>query len=404
MKTAIRIISLLPLFIVANSCKPDKDKDPAAYLQQVLTGLEKIESATYYEHKEVWQPGDTVAANSFCDFVKEYNNPSDTTIGAAYMSFDCEDSTKMKFGYDGNVRALIYQHKQEVVIDDFTARPLPLRPLSPPFFNYAKNIINYLLTTKDSIDYNLTDTGDHYYLKLAIHEDKQVEFFGKAHYIPNNPFDTGEKTSIYELWIAKSDNLPYKVRREMSHNISVATCSKVELNKLSIGDLNIFACFPAGYEIKNYGDIGEEKTKSALIGKKAPDWVLNDKDENSISLASFKGKVLLIQFTGIGCGPCVASIPFLKQLKEKHNNDDFDIVAIETWVQKSHSLQNYSNKNGLNYTLLNATDKVIKDYQTGRSAPIFFIVDKQQNIRKIMNGYNEEITDKEITTAISDLL
>lgn len=75
------------------------------------------------------------------------------------------------------------------------------------------SIINYALTTKDSIQTELTDLEEEYYFKLTINEDKQVEFFGQAYYMPDNPYDWGETTSIYELWISKSDNLPYKYRR-----------------------------------------------------------------------------------------------------------------------------------------------------------------------------------------------
>ena len=402
MVKTVKFIFFLLLLSICISCNTNHSS--IDYLQKVLDNLEKIESATYFEYSESWQHGDTTAMSSFCRFVNEYNNPVDTAIGAAYVSFDCEDLTKMEFGYDGNMRVLIYHDKAGIVFDNFTARPLPFRPLSPPFFNYTKNIIHYTLTTKDSIDWSLMDFDDYYYLKLTIQEDKQVEFFGKAHYMPDNPYNFGETTSIYELWIAKSDNRPYKVRREMSHDISVSTCSKVEINKLSFDEFSIFDYLPFGYETRAYGENNRENNTSNLIEKKAPLWILNDKDEQTVSLSEFNGKILLLQFTGIGCGPCQASIPFLKEIKEKYDKDKFDLIAIETWSRKPHSLQNYSEKNELNYNLLSGTDDVVKDYQTGGAAPVFFILDKEQNIKKIIRGYSEEGTRKEITEAISELL
>ena len=398
----VKSIFFLLFFSVCISCNTNRSS--IDYLQKVLDNLEKIESATYFEYKESWQHGDTTAMSIFCEFIKEYNNPVDTTIGAAYINFDCEDITKMEFGYDGDMRVLIYHDYQKIVFDNFTARPLPFRPLSPPFFNYTKNIILYTLTTKDSIDWSLTDFNDHYYLKLTIQEDKQVEFFGKAHYMPDNPYIFGETTSIYELWIAKSDNRPYKVRREMSHDISVSTCSKVEINTLNLDEFSIYDYLPDGYEAKAYGENNREDNVSNLIGEKAPLWILNDKDEQKVSLSGFDGKILLLQFTGIGCGPCQASIPFLKEIKEKYDKDTFDLIAIETWMRKPHSLQNYSKKNELNYSLLSGTDDVVKDYQTGGAAPVFFIIDREQIIRKVIIGYSEEGTGKEIIEAINELL
>ena len=406
MKIVMRLIYLFPLFILGIGCNTDRDS--TVYLQKVLANLEKIESATYFDHIESWQPGGTEAKIAFCRFIKEYNNPVDTTIGAAFLLFDCEDSTKMNLGYNGNMKASINHESQRVVLDDFSMDLLPYRMLISPFFNNAKNIINYVLTTNDSIDWSLTDLNDHYHLILTIHEDIQVEFFGKAHYMHGNPYNFSGIPSIYELWIAKSDNRPFKVKRELAHEITFRTCSNVELNKLSFPDFNMFEYLPADYEIVSYRDIvnnrNKEKKASELVGKKAPDWTLLDKDENSVSFSDFKGKVLLLQFTGIGCAPCVVSIPFLKQLKNDHNTDNFELIGVETWMRKSSYLRDYSNRHALNYNLLSGTDDVVKDYQTGGAAPVFFILDKEQIVRKVINGYGESTTGKEIIEIVNELL
>ena len=393
------IFFLLPLFIGTN-CKANNSID---YLRKVLNNLERIESASYSLHREGWLPGDTIPYSVDCIFVKEYNNPADTTIGASNACFDCDVPTKWKWGYDGKIRAMTYPEKKLIVVDNFTARPLPYRPLAPPFFNYTKNIIQYALTTKDSITLDLVEFKEYYYFKLVINEDKQVEFFGKAYYMPENP-NISETTSIYELWISKLNNLPYKYRREMSNNIFVQTISNVELNKLSIADFNIYDYFPVDYEIKKYGENDRENKELNLTGRKAPDWILNDKDEKRVSLSEFKGKILLLQLTGIGCGACQLSIPFLKEIKGKYSEDKFELIAIETWKRKSHSLQYYSEKNGLNYNLLIGTDDVVKDYQTGGLVPVFFILDREQIIRKVFIGYDEKITKKEIIESINELL
>ena len=115
-----------------------------------------------------------------------------------------------------------------------------------------------------------------------------------------------------------------------------------------------------------------------------------------------KGKISLIQFTGIGCGPCHASIPFLKELRNQYSDDEFGLVAIETWARKPQQLQNYSNRNEMNYHFLSGTDEVVKDYQTGNAAPVFFILDKDLIIRKVIRGYNENVK-KEIIDAINEL-
>lgn len=96
-------ILLLAEIITANAQNAEKE-----YLKKVLTNLEKIESATYYVTNESWQPSDSTALFTLHGFVKEYDNPMDSTIGASYVSLDANDTTKLEFCYDGNIRVLPY--------------------------------------------------------------------------------------------------------------------------------------------------------------------------------------------------------------------------------------------------------------------------------------------------------
>lgn len=402
MKTITKCISFFLILTVICGCK---DGNRENYLKKVLNNLEKIESATYYTTLEAWGPGDSIAVYTNCRFNKEFNNPMDSTIGASFVTLNCDDTTKIESGYDGDVRVLVYHDDKVLVIDDFTVNPQPFRPVSSPFFNYTKNIIQYMLTTQDSITVESEVFDDHSYYKLTIHEDTQVEFFGKAYHQPDNPYLFGETTSIYELWINKSNDLPYKVRREMSHDISAVTCTEITgINELSLDGFQVYDYFPQDYEIRKYRVRNDMRSASDLLGKKAPDWTLNDMNEQPLSLSDIKSKVVLINFTGIGCGPCLAAIPCLRELKETLNDDDFELVAIETWMRKPHLLQNYANKNKLNYTLLGATDEVTKNYQTGRGVPVFFILDEQRMVRNVIIGYSLETTGEEIRNAVMELL
>ncbi len=399
------LLSVISFLLVMNVCGKN-DVDMRTYLKKVLSNLDKVESASYHEQSQSWQPGDTAAITNSFRFIKEYTNPSDSTIGASYVALNAKDTTRFEFGYDGKVKMISFHEHKGIMIDDFTTRKLPFRLVGPPFFCYSRNIIGYALSTGDSITTEWKDLGEAYYFKLVIHEDRQVEFFGKAYYIPKPPFDLGDPTSIYELWINKSDDLPYKVRREMSHQISANICSDVVLNQLSMADFNLYDYLPQDYEIRKYGEKGKTTQLSAreLIGKKAPDWMLKDMYENPVSLSNLKSKVLLVNLTGIGCGACHASIPFLNGLKEKFNADEFEVVAIETGGRKPHSLRTYADKNQINYRFLCGDEGIVKSYRTYGAAPFFFILDQDRVVRKVIQGYGMEKTDKEITDAIKALL
>ena len=388
-------------FILLNCSNVNNNKKD--YLQKVLNNLNRIKSATYYETTEAWAPGDTAASGVFNHYIKEFDNPSDTTIGASYVRLLQEDTTQMTFCYDGKMRAVVYEEDKMIGIDSFLVRTLPFRPLTPPFFNYTKSIIKYALETKDSILTEFEDFGDTLFFRLTIFEDHQVEFFGKAYYVEINPYDYGETTSKYELWIDKSTDLPYRFRREMSHDIYVASCSNVELNKNKIEDFKASDYFQPEYSISPYGSEYKSEKVNDLTGQDAPDWILKDANDNTIALKDLKSKVLMIQFTSVSCGPCRASIPFLKQLASEYNREDFDFVAIESWTKNADVLKSYQGRNNFNYKFVMSTRDVTNSYQI-RSVPVFFILDENRVIKKVLNGYGEGSTDKEIRDAINELI
>ena len=65
---------------------------------------------------------------------------------------------------------------------------------------------------------------------------------------------------------------------------------------------------------------------------------------------------------------------------------------------------NNAKKKELNYPFLNATEEVLKNYQTGWAAPCFFLLDEKHIIRKIFFGYSIERIGKEIEEVIEALL
>jgi len=390
------------LFVLITLNAYSKPKDTKNYLKIVLNKLDKVESATYFSTNEGFAPGDTTASAHMDHFVKEYNNPLDTTIGASYVALLQKDTTQMTFCYDGKMRAIVYEDDKTIVIDSFNVRKLPFRPLTPPFFNQTKNIIKYMLETTDSISIEIEEKKESVYCRFTIFEDKQVEFFGKAYYMENNPYNFGETTSKYEIWIDKSTDLPFKYRREMSHDISTETVSNVNLNKLRIEDFKATNYFMPDFAIAAYGSGNKSEKTNDLIGKIAPDWALQNASESSITLKDLKSKVVMIQFTSVSCGPCRASIPFLNQLTAAYKKEDFDLVAIECTSKSLNALKNYQSRNAINYKFLLSTKNVLEEYKI-KSFPVFFFLDKDLIIRKVINGYATGSTDAEIKDIIDKM-
>lgn len=65
-----------------------------------------------------------------------------------------------------------------------------------------------------------------------------------------------------------------------------------------------------------------------LIGQPFDDFAVRDLDGNPLSVARFRGQVVLVDFWATWCGPCIGELPHLKDAYEKYHDDGFEIIGL----------------------------------------------------------------------------
>lgn len=85
-----------------------------------------------------------------------------------------------------------------------------------------------------------------------------------------------------------------------------------------------------------------EKKKSIMPGSLAPAFTLKDTSNNNVSLSSFKGKYVLLDFWASWCAPCRQESPNLVKVYNNNKSRGFTIVSVsldeskEAWMKAIH--------------------------------------------------------------------
>jgi thiol-disulfide isomerase/thioredoxin len=127
------------------------------------------------------------------------------------------------------------------------------------------------------------------------------------------------------------------------------------------------------------------------------DFTLKDVDGNQVSLASYKGKVVLLNFWATWCGPCKAEIPGFVRLQEKYR-DQLVIVgySVDDTAEKAKA---YAAEYKMNYPILlgEGREDVQDAYGPIWGIPASFIISKDGKVcRKHMGIAPEAVFEKEV--------
>jgi len=94
-----------------------------------------------------------------------------------------------------------------------------------------------------------------------------------------------------------------------------------------------FAAFPAGAD--DTADKGKAPEVGTAVGDLAPDFIADNFHGGTVTLADFRGKIVLLDFWASWCGPCVREMPTLVTIKDRYPAEKFVIIGVSLDMEKT---------------------------------------------------------------------
>jgi thiol-disulfide isomerase/thioredoxin len=134
----------------------------------------------------------------------------------------------------------------------------------------------------------------------------------------------------------------------------------------------------------------------------APEFEIADIDGNSVTLSSYRGKVILLNFWATWCPPCRAEMPSMQRLYESLEGEAFEIVAVDL-QESERAVRDFVKEYGLTFpVLIDSTGKVGATYGA-RSIPTTYLVDADGNAIGYLVG-SREWDGEEVETLLRSIL
>lgn len=128
--------------------------------------------------------------------------------------------------------------------------------------------------------------------------------------------------------------------------------------------------------------------------KEATPFVLNDLNDNTISLNDYQGEIIFLNFWASWCEPCVQEMPDLEKIYREYKDQGLIFLTVNSGEEKD-TVRQFMDANGYTFpVLLDTKLEVSRIYRT-TSIPVSFFINREGNIASKKVGLITEEEFKE---------
>jgi len=369
------------------SCQA-KNISPDEVLRACSKKLDSIRTLSYNHSREASYPSE--AYHNITSWDVYYNFDSNIKIIGFRYQADNEFSKSVFNGtehFDLNKNSMTMKINQNPVRENFEGLSFIYNSILT-----LKNALPILIDDQSaikSVSDTIIDGISHWEVDINIGK-RRIVYFGDALEKMETDYDFN-----YRIFVNKTNFLPTAIMQTYDDvNFIKTTFANIKIEDFAPDETSWYYSTYTDQYVQYHPD---EKPQLLQIGSIAPTWELKSLDGNKISLDSYKGEVVLLEFWIKNCGFCVSAVSKVNELNRKFRDDKFNLISINMY-DSEEDISLFSEKKNIEYEVLMGGSDVASKYGVYRY-PTVFIIDKNGKVAYSGGLYLPEI-EKCIKNAI----
>src|SRR5215472_1485470 len=118
----------------------------------------------------------------------------------------------------------------------------------------------------------------------------------------------------------------------------------------------------------------------------APSFTLAARSGQDVSLAQYKGQVVMINFWASWCGPCRQEMPLLESIYKKYNRMGFTLLGVNV-EPDSKAANDWLKETPVSFPILYDRDSKVSKLYDVAGMPSTVIIDRSGKLRVLHRGY-----------------
>lgn len=239
------------------------------------------------------------------------------------------------------------------------------------------------IDTTHAIGFNLSQDEKYYFLVMR--------------YAENKPEEVSNRFKV--LTINKANMLPLALRNHSETNGRVQDLY-YHINEVHVND----PAFNYDFSLAILKDFQQEistTTKAppvfSLKNEVAPAFTLHSFTDSQVSLANFQGKVVLLDFWEVWCGPCIQDLPKIQRLYDDYKDKGLQVLGIMNDLKQLDPAQQMLKNKKYTFPMLMGNIQLKNDYKLDGSVPLYILINRHGTIQFIGGS---EVIESEIKKAI----